>query len=86
MPWDDVIPQCFTGVTSTAFTQFLARERKRLLKMGYCVPPLPSQAKSLEKDANLRGYINEPTPENEDAIRTVSFHEPFLQPCQQGDN
>ncbi|KXH35278.1 hypothetical protein CNYM01_07969 [Colletotrichum nymphaeae SA-01] len=68
MPWEDIIPQCFTGVTSTAFTQFLARERKRLLKMGYCVPPLPSQAKSLEKDANLRGYINEPTPENEDAL------------------
>ncbi|KAJ0328014.1 hypothetical protein COL5a_005218 [Colletotrichum fioriniae] len=72
MPWDDVIPQCFTGVTSTAFTQFLARERKRLLKMGYCVPPLPSQAKSLEKDANIRGYINEPTPENEDAVRTIT--------------
>ncbi|KAL4415768.1 hypothetical protein CABS03_02975 [Colletotrichum abscissum] len=85
VPWDDIIPQCFAGVTSTAFTQFLARERKRLLRMGYCVPPLPSQAKSLEKDANLRGYINEPTPENEDAIRTISFHEPFLQPCQQGE-
>ncbi|KAK1702846.1 hypothetical protein BDP67DRAFT_496652 [Colletotrichum lupini] len=69
MPWDDVIPQCFTGVTPTAFTQFLARERKRLLKMGYCVPPLPSQAKSLERDENIRGYINAPTAENEDAIR-----------------
>ncbi|KAJ3950544.1 uncharacterized protein N0V96_001694 [Colletotrichum fioriniae] len=63
---------CFTGVTSTAFTQFLARERKRLLMMGYCVPPLPSQAKSLEKDAHIRGYINEPTPENEDAVRTIT--------------
>ncbi|KAL2882407.1 hypothetical protein SGCOL_002147 [Colletotrichum sp. CLE4] len=82
MPWDDIIPKCFTGVTSTAFTQFLARERKRLLKMGYCVPPLPSQAKSLEKDTNLRGYINEPTPENEDAIRPISFNEPFFQPCE----
>ncbi|EXF86656.1 hypothetical protein CFIO01_05505 [Colletotrichum fioriniae PJ7] len=72
MPWDDIIPQCFTGVTSTAFTQFLARERKRLLKMGYCVPPLPSQAKSLEKDQNIRGYINAPTAENEDAIRPTN--------------
>ncbi|KAK0378479.1 hypothetical protein CLIM01_04182 [Colletotrichum limetticola] len=71
MPWDDVIPQCFTGVTPTAFTQFLARERKRLLKMGYCVPPLPSQAKSLERDQNIRGYINAPTAENEDAIRPL---------------
>ncbi|KAG7054056.1 hypothetical protein JMJ77_0001130 [Colletotrichum scovillei] len=71
MPWDDIIPQCFTGVTSTAFTQFLARERKRLLKMGYCVPPLPSQAKSLERDQNIRGYINAPTADNENAIRPL---------------
>ncbi|OHE99236.1 hypothetical protein CORC01_05517 [Colletotrichum orchidophilum] len=70
LPWDEIIPQCFTGVTPTAFTQFLARERKRVLKAGWCVPPLPSQAKSLKEDKDIRGYINAPTPQNEDALKT----------------
>ncbi|KAK1965273.1 hypothetical protein LY78DRAFT_681852 [Colletotrichum sublineola] len=68
---DAIAHRTHCGASGQSLIQHLARERRRLLKRGRMTPPVAGT----RYDPAVRGVILEPTPDNPNAERKISFRE-----------
>ncbi|GKT57004.1 hypothetical protein ColTof4_11157 [Colletotrichum tofieldiae] len=73
LPWDAIAHRTHCGASGQSLIQHIARERKKMLKRGRMCPPVAGG----HYDPTVRGVIIEPTPEDPNAEREISFREPY---------
>ncbi|KAK1987824.1 hypothetical protein LZ30DRAFT_579190 [Colletotrichum cereale] len=70
---DAIAHRTHCGASGQSLIQHLARERRKILKRGRMAPPVAGT----RYDPTVRGVVLEPTPDNPNAERKISFREPY---------
>ncbi|KAK2032283.1 hypothetical protein LX32DRAFT_710813 [Colletotrichum zoysiae] len=70
---DAIAHRTHCGASGQSLIQHLARERRRILKRGRMAPPIAGS----RFDPTVRGVVLEPTSDNPNAERNISFREPY---------
>ncbi|OHW99818.1 RNA-binding protein cabeza-like protein [Colletotrichum incanum] len=73
LPMDAIAHRTHCGASGQSLIQYLARERKKMLKRGRMCPPVAGS----HYDPTVRGVVIEPTTEDPNAEREISFREPY---------
>ncbi|KAK2047539.1 hypothetical protein LZ31DRAFT_592428 [Colletotrichum somersetense] len=68
---DAIAHRTHCGASGQSLIQHLARERRRILKRGRMAPPVAGT----RFDPTVRGVVLEPTPDNPNAERKISFRD-----------
>ncbi|KAK1998368.1 hypothetical protein LX36DRAFT_718999 [Colletotrichum falcatum] len=70
---DAIAHRTHCGASGQSLIQHLARERRKILKRGRMAPPVTGT----RYDPTVRGVVLDPTDDNPNAERRISFREPY---------